>query len=81
MKSLILSLLVCSVIALGATPDSMRTSPANTEVRATDTTAGQVQQADSVRQSTSTAQTWVVPLILVVAVGTSFFLLFTLRSR
>lgn len=81
MKSLFFVLLTCSVLALGESLDSTRISLTEPEGQVADAPSEQVQQADSVSRSTSTMRTWVVPLVLVVAVGTSFFLLFTLRSR
>lgn len=81
MKSLFFVLLTCSVVACGESLDSTRISLTEAEIQVADAGSEQVQQADSVSRSDSTMRTWVVPLVLVVAVGTSFFLLFTLRSR
>jgi hypothetical protein len=81
MKTLFFVLLTCSVFAYGESLDSTRMSLSEQEVQVADTPSEQVQQADSVSRADSTMRTWVVPLVLVVAVGTSFFLLFTLRSR
>jgi hypothetical protein len=81
MKSLLLVLFICSAVAIGESLDSTRMSPTEAEVQVADTGLEQVQEADSVSRSPSAVRTWVVPLVLVVAVGTSFFLLFTLRSR
>ena len=81
MKALFLVLLICSVVAFGESLDSARMSLTESEIQVADAGLEQVQQADSVSRSTSAVRTWVVPLVLVVAVGTSFFLFFALRSR
>ena len=81
MKSLLLGLLLFSVVALAESPDSLRIASIEQERQEVVSPSLQTESADSLQQRVPAAQTWVLPLVLVVAVGTAFFLLFTVRSR
>jgi hypothetical protein len=80
MRYLILSLAFLLVWVSSAFSDSLDGAPAASESQAP-TFAQQADTSDSLHQSTSVVQNWILPLALVVAVGTSFVLLFVVRSR
>ena len=81
MKSLLLGLLFSSVVALAVSPDSLHVTPVGQEPQEITSPLLQAESADSLQQKAPATQTWILPLVFVVAVGTTFFLLFTVRSR
>lgn len=81
MRFLLLGLLFFSAWASDALSDSLSEAPADSELQTLTSPPQQVEIADSVHQSASAVQNWILPLALVVAVGTSFFVIFLTRSR
>lgn len=81
MKTLAFSILFICSLAWAEPPDSLRTSPADLKYPAVKETTTQVERADSLKSSTSATQSWLIPLAVVVTVGTAFVLMFSVRSR
>jgi hypothetical protein len=81
MKWLLLGMLLCSCAVMAAEPDSTRMSSALPTMQAAETSATEIQSADSSRESGTAMQAWILPLAVVAVAATAFVLLFTLRSR
>jgi len=81
MRFLLLGLLFFSAWISNALSDSLGGAPADSELQTLTPPPQQVESADSVHQSAPVVQNWILPLALIVAVGTSFFVIFMVRSR
>ena len=81
MKSLFLGLLLFSVVAMAEPPDSLHQASIDQEKQEAISPSLKAESADSLQPRAPATQTWIVPLVFVVTVGTAFFLLFTVRSR
>ncbi len=81
LRCLVLGSLFFTAWASDALPDSLDGVPAESELQSPTPPQQQVENADSLHQSASAVQSWILPLALVIAVGTAFFVIFTVRSR
>ncbi|MFH1011111.1 MAG: hypothetical protein V1784_07755 [bacterium] len=81
MKAFLLGFFLCCCVAGAAQPDSTDrpSAPPPAQMAVSDTM--EVQSPDSLQPATPAVQAWMVPLAIVAAIASSFFLLFTLRSR
>ena len=81
LRFLVLGLLFFTTWTSDALPDSLDGAPAESEFQSPTPPPQRVADADSVHHSASAVQSWILPLAVVIAVGTAFFVIFTVRSR